>query len=72
LLFSESQGRILVSVAAERADEFESRFEGLPLVRAGTVTNSGRIELRGTGGDVIINAGLDELGKSYRGVFEGF
>jgi phosphoribosylformylglycinamidine synthase subunit PurSL len=45
-LFSESNGRFVVTVAPEDADAFTGRFEGLPCRRVGTVTATTRIEAR--------------------------
>ena len=45
-LFSESNGRFLVTVAEGDADKFEQEFEGLRCVRAGRVTAGDRLTVR--------------------------
>jgi phosphoribosylformylglycinamidine synthase len=72
LLFSESQGRILVSVDPERQREFEDCMDGVPCALAGEVTDNGRMVVMGHEGGSIMRVYLDELSSAYRGVFEGF
>jgi len=72
LLYSESQGRLLVSVQGERAPEFEGIFHGLPCARIGEVRPSPVIEILGAGGAQAVRATLDECLESYRGTFSNF
>ena len=44
-LFSESNGRFLVTVRAADRERFEARFDGLPLLHVGTVDSSPRLKI---------------------------
>jgi phosphoribosylformylglycinamidine synthase len=66
LLFSESNTRFLVEVAAEKAAEFEASLLSIdagqfPVVKLGTVTESGRLQVIGTTGETIVDADINEL-----------
>ncbi|MBN1532748.1 MAG: phosphoribosylformylglycinamidine synthase [Spirochaetes bacterium] len=71
-LFSESQGRILVSVAPTQARDFESIFADLPCGRIGTVSAGGEIVIRGLEGNTIVHSAVEEMAESYRSRFRGF
>ena len=71
LLFSESQGRILCSVAPQNKKDFESLLEGTPCVNIGEVTGSGKIEIT-SGGATVISLEIDEAAAAYKGVFAEF
>ncbi len=53
LLFSESAGRFVVSVAPDRAGAFEAALAGLPVARIGEVTAADRVELRVSHGNTV-------------------
>ena len=72
LLFSESQGRLLLSVSPALRAEFEKAFAGVPLGLVGCVTAERVINITGTGGSAIVRADVDSLMKSYKGVFKDF
>ncbi|OHD71061.1 MAG: phosphoribosylformylglycinamidine synthase [Spirochaetes bacterium RBG_16_49_21] len=72
ILYSESQGRILVSVNPAKKDKFEHLFRGLPAGLIGRVVEEPIMEIAGTGGEVIVAARIDSLMKSYKGVFKDF
>jgi phosphoribosylformylglycinamidine synthase len=66
LLFSETPGRILASVRPECEKAFLSVMSGVALRRSGAVTGSGRLVIRGRGGEGIADLGVDELVGLYR------
>jgi len=72
ILFSESQGRFLMTVDPERASEFESIFSILPFARIGRVMEEPRIVIRGGTGREIIDMKLDEVYRAHKGVFKDF
>jgi phosphoribosylformylglycinamidine synthase subunit PurSL len=72
ILYSESQGRVLVSVAPAHKDEFEKLFRGLPLGRIGSVTAGDGIEITGTGGNTVVRTGVRRLMSAYKGLFKEF
>ncbi len=72
ILFSESQGRVLLSVNPARRAEFEHVFSGVPLGLLGSVTADAAVTVTGTKGNTIVRTDIDSLMKSYRGVFKDF
>ncbi len=70
-LFSESQGRLLVSVDPKKRGAFERAMKGTPLFEMGEVTETGRFEIRLDSG-TIVDATIDALAESYRARFRGF
>jgi phosphoribosylformylglycinamidine synthase len=71
LLFSETQGRILVSIDTAHKAEFEGIMSDIPISHIGEVVDNGRIVVESDGSPVI-DAGLNELTESYRSTFDGF
>jgi phosphoribosylformylglycinamidine synthase len=69
LLYSESAGRFIVSVAPEDRAEFEERFEGLPCGCIGRVTEKQRLTARGLAGKVLFNVGLQQLKSAWKKPF---
>ena len=66
LLFSESTTRFLVEVEEAAAVAFEAAFEGLPLVRMGQVTNSGRVQARLAIGEFLLDSTIEELKSAWQ------
>jgi phosphoribosylformylglycinamidine synthase II len=66
LLYSESTGRLLVTVSPEQRREFEGLTGGLPCALIGRVTAAGRLRFTGTGGGGIIDVSLDEMLASWK------
>jgi phosphoribosylformylglycinamidine synthase subunit PurSL len=65
LLFSETQGRLLVTLPPERAARFEELLAGLPCARIGTVSDTRRVVLRHQG-QTVADVDLDVLRASYK------
>lgn len=72
LLFSESQGRLLMSVNPAKKDEFEAVFAGLSLAQIGTVRADQKFNLTDSTGRAVINTDVATLEKNYRLTFKGF
>ncbi len=70
-LYSESCSRFLVEVAEGRAHEFEKELAGLPFASIGKVTSERRLAVRGTGGDLLLDVGVEELRQAFHGGFQG-
>jgi phosphoribosylformylglycinamidine synthase len=71
LLYSESPSRFVVTVAPGNREKFEEKMEnGFSLV--GRTTDDGKLIVTGLEGNVIIDAGLDELREAYGKTFGGF
>jgi len=66
ILYSESQGRILVTVSPEREEDFLAVFQSLPCRRVGRVTENPRLRIRGTDGGPYLEAGLAGLREAYK------
>jgi len=65
LLFSESNGRILISISEENREEFE-KVMGSYCKKIGVVTTSGFMKVKGVNGDNIINVSTDELKRCWK------
>lgn len=70
-LFSESQGRTLVSVAPQNTAAFEACFSGLPCCRIGVVNDTNEIAVADAFGKPALLVYLDELSAAHKSVFEG-
>ena len=66
LLFSESNGRFLVTVAPEARGAFEAALGGQSCARIGTVTEAQRMRIRGREGTMIVNRALPALKQAWK------
>jgi phosphoribosylformylglycinamidine synthase II len=66
LLFSESCGRILVTVRPECERSFVDLFKGLSLQRIGRTTDEKTLSIRAKGGRRLCSIGVQELKHAYR------
>ena len=69
LLFAESAGRFLVTVAAARAGQFEEIFKGQPWACIGRVTEAARLRMVGLRGTRLMDVGLEELRHAWQEPF---
>ncbi|GAB4347120.1 MAG: phosphoribosylformylglycinamidine synthase subunit PurS [Candidatus Abyssubacteria bacterium] len=65
LLFSESQSRFVVTVAARKSKEFERLMDGVPFARIGKVTESPVLLLK-EGKRELVSADIFELKKAWQ------
>lgn len=72
VLYSESQGRILITIAPENKKAFESAIKGNIFQRIGKVTAEQIIRISGSNGKEIINLELVDAANAYRKTFEGY
>jgi phosphoribosylformylglycinamidine synthase len=63
-LFSESQGRIVVSLPQKNSNDFERLIKNIPFTRVGKVTENGKFTILG-GGKEVINTDVRKLSESY-------
>jgi phosphoribosylformylglycinamidine synthase II len=63
-LFSESQGRILVSVAKSNIVAFEKMMKGIPCTKLGTVTKGTNVSIK-DGKNSVVDTTVEALAKSY-------
>ncbi len=72
LLFSESQGRFVVTVDPDRRQEFERCFEGAVVSCVGTVTDDEDFVVRYGPEEEFIRTTLDDMDDSFRATFRGY
>jgi len=70
LLFSESQGRILVTLNPKNARKFEKQMQGNKIYKLGTITEDKIITLHNRGEKIIIP--LSEATAAYHSTFKNF
>ena len=71
-LYSESQGRILVTIAPENTLAFENIMQGNSFARIGTIRDDERFVVRGSSGKEVVSTTLENLSQSYKSTFGGF
>lgn len=72
ILYSESQGRILVSIDPKNKNKFEKNFKNVGFGLVGKVTKNQIFEIIGLENKKIINLKVDELEKAYKSTFKDF
>lgn len=71
-LFSESQGRILVSIRPENKDAFEKIMKGNQFALIGKITKEPEIIIAGVDGKEIIKTTTEKMIESYQSTFKGY
>ncbi len=69
LLFSESPGRLIVTVAPAGRSEFESLFQGLACARIGEVTAEPVLQATGLDGRTLVSAAVSDLKAAWKRPF---
>ncbi len=72
ILFSESQGRVLVSVSADNAQAFETLCSDIPCACIGEVTGDSGITVAMPGRQEEVRTDVDTLMSSYKGLLKNF
>jgi phosphoribosylformylglycinamidine synthase len=67
-LFSESQGRVLVSVRRDAQKEFEKLLKGIPLANIGEVVQAASVSIKLPGQEVEVS--LSQLTNAHRSFFK--
>lgn len=70
-LFSESQGRIVVSINPQNRKQFEKIMERIPFIFLGLVTEK-IINIRGLKNNIIVHSEVKDLLKSYKLPFKNY
>jgi phosphoribosylformylglycinamidine synthase len=70
LLFSESSGRVVVTVAPQFKDKFEEVLKGLTVYQIGQVTQNKKLKIKSVQGKTIVDLSLDQLTASYKSTFK--
>jgi phosphoribosylformylglycinamidine synthase II len=71
-LFSESQGRMVVTVAPRHRAAFEDRMRGLPHASIGQMSAKEGISIRGLSGETIVETTVGSSLQAYRGTFQDY
>jgi len=71
-LFSESQGRLVVTVAPGNRAAFEKEMEGVPQASIGTVIAGDSITIRGLTGELIVKTTVKAALETYRKTFRDY
>jgi len=71
-LFSESMGRILVSIDPKKTSEFETVMKKNIIAKIGTVKKDGVFSVKNKKGKQIINVPVKNLLDSYRKTFKDY
>ena len=66
ILFSESNTRFLVEVAADAVPAFEKAMEGLPAARVGEVTRTARLVVSGLHGKTVVDETCEALRRAWK------
>ncbi|RLA84403.1 MAG: phosphoribosylformylglycinamidine synthase, partial [Deltaproteobacteria bacterium] len=69
LLFSESQGRFVVTIPPERKKAFENIMVGLPFAEVGKVSEHRSFKVLGLSGKVVIDCPIDALREAWKKPF---
>lgn len=69
LLYSESAGRLIVTIDPQRQQAFEAFFEDMPVALIGRVTADGRLRVRGIEGRTIIDIPVPALKQAWHQPF---
>lgn len=72
LLFSESQGRILVSINPQNKDTFEKIMKGIPFKKIGKVIKEGNIIIHSQNRKILFESSVANLEKSYKRRFKAY
>ncbi|MCE9594766.1 MAG: phosphoribosylformylglycinamidine synthase subunit PurL [Planctomycetes bacterium] len=70
-LFSESCTRFLVEVEERHVAAFEAAMKERDFAWLGSVTNTGRLIVRGVKGQTVVDLPVEELARAHRGGFAG-
>lgn len=71
-LYSETQGRILVTIAPENKQKFEKIMKGVKFAQVGKVTKNPTLKITGPDGREIINMELQKATNAYRKTFRDY
>ncbi len=71
-LFSESAGRILVSINPKNKKKFEDAMKGNSFTLLGKVTKTPKIKISDAKKKPVVDLGIGEAMKSYKSTFAGF
>ncbi|MFA6017143.1 MAG: AIR synthase-related protein [Patescibacteria group bacterium] len=71
-LFSESQGRILVTINPKNKKEFENIMKGNQFKQIGQVTDNQQLIIKGLDNKTVVDLALEKIEKTYKSTFKNF
>jgi phosphoribosylformylglycinamidine (FGAM) synthase-like enzyme len=71
-LFTESSGRILVSINPKNEKEFEKIFKSSQIAKIGSVRKDNKIMISGIKNESIVSTTVDKALENYRSTFKGY
>lgn len=71
-LFSQSQGRIILSISPENKTEFEKLMKGNIFSEVGEVTNDKKITIKDSREKTIVDTSVDKVIEMYKSTFKGY
>jgi phosphoribosylformylglycinamidine synthase len=71
ILFSESNGRFLLTIPEEKRETFEAQMEGIAYAKLGEVTKEQRLRILDRDDNVIVDSDLRELKKTWKAPLRG-
>ncbi len=71
-LFSESQGRLIVSINPKNKEQFEKQMKGNAMAHIGKVQEDGKFNVRGITQKELIETKVTDLQKSYTKTFKNY
>ncbi len=69
ILYSESCGRLIITIDPEKKGRFEEIFSGMKIGEIGVVTEEREFTIRGSNGLTLIREGVDKLKESWKKPF---
>jgi phosphoribosylformylglycinamidine synthase len=70
VLFSETPGRFIVTIAPDDRSAFESLLEAVPCTCVGTVSDDKDLLIHGLKGNTRIDVSIDRLKAAWKGTFK--
>jgi phosphoribosylformylglycinamidine synthase len=70
-LYSESTSRFLCEVSESSAAAFEAALAGFACAHVGSVTDRGKLRVRGVGGSELCDVPIADLMRAFQGGFQG-
>jgi phosphoribosylformylglycinamidine synthase len=72
LLYSESQGRLLVTIQEENMEAFEKLFENFPCACIGTIRSDQQFMIKGKSGASLISMDVTSMLQQYKTCFQNY
>ncbi len=69
LLFSESSGRLVITINPTQKEQFEKTLAGSFYQQIGVVTQNKKVQIKSVQGNTIVDVTLEQLNTSYKSTF---